>query len=459
MGRPKRLYPLGRYRLRAPKNPQKDSRYAVDLEYTWNKCIIRKFTNIYVTQDQWNPTANQGRGGLRKSYGSEFVRMNAILLKRVEETDSLLAEYNEKHPGQITSQVIHDILDRKPVTRKDKGKDFVEFAIERLQSEYNRNRIGRSRYENGLSAMRMFKEFLRSTNRGTHQPDGIFVAELTSELLDAYIQWRRDIKLNTDHTINHALTPVIKAADHASLLGLIDPAVNARLKDMRIVVKPSLNEDESSFDGKYLSSQELESLTRYYEGCTNQRRREYLEMFFFAFHACGLRVVDVMTLQWSHVNLERAEIRKVMIKTSQRHVIPLSSPAIDILRQWQEKRYDYRFVFNLVKEDLNLDDSEALYQARTSATKCINQSLQVVGEQLQLPFPLTMHVARHSFAVHALNNGLSMSVVSRLMGHSSTDVTEKVYAKFLPTTLASEVARLQPSLTGLLTISKPAEGQ
>ena len=53
------------------------------------------------------------------------------------------------------------------------------------------------------------------------------------------------------------------------------------------------------------------------------------------------------------------------------------------------------------------------------------------------------HVARHSFAVFALNKGLSMSVVSRLLGHGSTDVTEKVYAKFLPETLSAEVARLK----------------
>ena len=35
-----------------------------------------------------------------------------------------------------------------------------------------------------------------------------------------------------------------------------------------------------------------------------------------------------------------------------------------------------------------------------------------------------------------------MSVVSRLLGHGSTDVTEKVYARFLPETLSAEVARL-----------------
>ena len=60
---------------------------------------------------------------------------------------------------------------------------------------------------------------------------------------------------------------------------------------------------------------------------------------------------------------------------------------------------------------------------------------------------LTMHVARHTFAVMALNKGLSMSVVSRLLGHGSTDITEKVYARFLPETLSTELNKLTDELS------------
>ena len=225
-------------------------------------------------------------------------------------------------------------------------------------------------------------------------------------------------------------------------MGMIEPAVNARIQDMRIASKISLGDEDSEFDGKYLTKEQITLLLEYYKTCPEPRRKEFLEMFFFAFHACGLRVVDVMTLQWSHINFERKELRKIMIKTNKRHVIPLTEPALRILRQWQEKREGCRYVFDLVKESLDLDDAEALYKARNNATKCINQSLAVVGEQVGLPFNLSMHVARHTFAVFALNKGLSMSVVSRLLGHGSTDVTEKVYARFLPETLSSEVARL-----------------
>ena len=68
MGRPKRLYPLGRYRLRVPKDAEADKAYPVVLEYTWNREIIRKTTNVFAKIADWNQNGNQGRGELRVSW-------------------------------------------------------------------------------------------------------------------------------------------------------------------------------------------------------------------------------------------------------------------------------------------------------------------------------------------------------------------------------------------------------
>ena len=446
MGRPKRLYPLGKYRLRIRGAVDNNKPYLVELEYTWNRQIVRKGMNIFVKVGDWNEKLNKGRGGVKSSYGPEANRINGVLLNRVDKIDGLLAEYSQKYPGQITAQLINDFLADKPVIREDKGTDFVEFAIERLNSDYSRNRIGRSRYMNGKSGMNMFQEFLRSTKRGTYKPDSIYVGEISVELVDEYITWRSEIKKNSDATINHSLTPILQACAYATELRMIDVAINARIQDMRIAPKVSLSIDENEFDGKSLTQDEFLKLLEFYKKDTEPRRKEFIEMFLFAFHACGLRVVDVMTLQWGHLDFEKKELRKVMVKTNKRHVIPLSDSAIEILRKWKEKRPDSKYVFDLVKDDLDIDDEEELYRARNSATKCINQSLNVVGEKLELKFSLTMHVARHTFAVLALNKGLSMTVVSRLLGHASTDVTEKVYAKFLPETLSAEMGRLSPDL-------------
>ena len=62
-GRPKRLYPLGRYRLHVRGEIDPAKQYLVQLEYTWNRQVIRKGMNIFVRLGDWNEKANKGRGG------------------------------------------------------------------------------------------------------------------------------------------------------------------------------------------------------------------------------------------------------------------------------------------------------------------------------------------------------------------------------------------------------------
>ena len=58
---------------------------------------------------------------------------------------------------------------------------------------------------------------------------------------------------------------------------------------------------------------------------------------------------------------------------------------------------------------------------------------------------LSFHIARHSFAINALNDEehpLDMYQVSRLLGHASTDVTEKVYAEYTKERLEEKMNEL-----------------
>ena len=58
-------------------------------------------------------------------------------------------------------------------------------------------------------------DLFEATKQGTYRPDSIFVGDMTPELLDSYIEWRREIKQNSDATINHSLTPILKACAYA----------------------------------------------------------------------------------------------------------------------------------------------------------------------------------------------------------------------------------------------------
>ena len=122
------------------------------------------------------------------------------------------------------------------------------------------------------------------------------------------------------------------------------------------------------------------------------------------------------------------------------HEITLTDAALKILEQWKMKRRSDRFVFALLPDDFNLADEEELKRMRINQNTPIKVSLKTLGHKIGgLSFNLTMHVARHTFAVFALNNGVDVHKVSRLLAHSSVMVTEKVYAKFLPETLQKEV--------------------
>lgn len=442
MGKNHRQVPQGRYRILVNKNARADKLYPVYLEYSWNAHPIRRITQYRCRFADWNQKGNVGRGELRSSYGPEYKRINNAMKSQLDKMDGSLAEYSQNHSGQMSTEIIKDILDGKPLTRKDEGRDFVEFTNELAEAEYKRNVIGISRKKNFLSGMRMFGEFLSSTGKGTYKKDSIYLGEINPELVDSYIEWRRTVKRNGDETINHALAPIIKSCQYASDLGLLDPKVNMRIKKMRIVIKPRLDDEDDDKAELYLTRDQIEQIVEYYKICKEQRRKEFIEMWLFAYHACGLRVIDVMTLQWQHIDFENRELKKVQVKTRSRHTIPLNDTAMSIIQMWKDRNRRKKFVFDLVDDSLNINDDEALYFARNNATQCINQSLTVVGDQLGFAIPLTMHKARHSFAVHALNQGTDMSKVSRFLGHQSTAVTEKIYAKFLSSTLSDTMNAL-----------------
>ncbi len=441
MGRHRRDYPEGKLRLKYnKKNYDNQKPYTLYFEYTWLTEPIRKDTGIRVKVSDWNEKS----GELRATYSTDYKRQNTILYNKISHYNTLLQEYSQKHPHQMTADVIRSILNDKPITRKDEGRDFVQYVLEHLKSKYTRNKIGESRYKNGISCMNGFKKFLKEKKKGTYNDkQSIYLGDISLALIDEYINYRRDNE-NSDDTINHALTPIITAVERAKDEGLIDTRIYAQIKDCRVETTPNL--DNELYDGRHLSKENLNQIIEFYNTDTEPRRKEYIEMFLFAFHAGGLRMVDVLTLMWSNIDFEKKELRKILIKTAKgrkpRHTIPLCDAAIKILNKWKERNRRQKFVFDLVQDDFNINDQSAVYKARNSCDVKVNQSLNVVGNRIGLDFGLTFHVARHTFAVLALNDGMSISVVSRMLGHSSTDITEQVYSMYLPTTLKEEVSKL-----------------
>ena len=60
----------------------------------------------------------------------------------------------------------------------------------------------------------------------------------------------------------------------------------------------------------------------------------------------------------------------------------------------------------------------------------MNKYLHDIERMLDIPVPMTCHVARHSFATLMLSYDVPIPVVAKMLGHASTKTTE-IYAKVL----------------------------
>ena len=186
MGNNRILIPKGKFFLRAiSKRSEVKSIY---IRYVFNRTsIVRPVANYQCKDADWNQNGNMGRGEVRASYGTDFKRVNSMLAKKVADIDNALVEYNNAHPNKLTVQIVRDIMDGKPLSRQDEGKDFIAFADEITESKYKESRISHSTYKNRLCCMRKFKKFLKSEIK----KDSIFIGDMSKEVVSKYIQWRK----------------------------------------------------------------------------------------------------------------------------------------------------------------------------------------------------------------------------------------------------------------------------
>ena len=425
MGRPKPTKIKGNYTLRTDRKADCNGRYCVYIDYVLQSRHAKVATEVWVEEKYWDSKKRQVSASHPFS-----TKLNRQLENQRREIDERIYDHSQRH--RLTLDALRALAQGRTVPKGTKSTDdFIEYAIRVNEEEYKLGKIGVSVRDNALCSFNIFRQFLRQY----HGEDSLYIKELNADLVREYIFWRQG-RGNINATINKTLTPIIKAARRAESERLIGVGVAEQLGRMYLPIKVEQGEEEST-EVHYLTEAQLRDFASLYNTVKYPRTKDYIDMFLFSFYACGLRISDIITLEWKSVNFENREIRKILYKGDKLHTIPLNDGAISILKKWQG-RYD-RFVFGLLHDTFNLTDKEELKRMRLNKNRAIKTSLKTLGDKINLPFNLGMHVARHSFAVLALNKGIDVHKISRLMGHSSIMVTEKVYAQFLPSTLEDEV--------------------
>lgn len=178
------------------------------------------------------------------------------------------------------------------------------------------------------------------------------------------------------------------------------------------------------------SIEELERL--FTVGCVHPKHRAFL----MTVYGGGLRLGEACRLKASHIDSARMQIRVEQGKGNKDRYTLLSTRLLQELRDYYRMFRPKEWLF------FGRDPGQPLPDA--TAQRIFEHAVERAG----LPAKGGIHSLRHSFATHLLESGVEITVVQRLLGHSSLSTTS-VYLHVRQERLAQIQSPLQ-----LLQLSK-----
>ena len=160
------------------------------------------------------------------------------------------------------------------------------------------------------------------------------------------------------------------------------------------------------------------------------------DMFLFSFYTRGMSFVDMAYLKKTDIRHGILTYRRR--KTGQELSIKWEKCMEDIIAEYPENKTD--FLLPIIKEEGN---DRRQYD---NALHLVNYRLKELSTMLKLQRPLTMYVARHSWASAAKAKNVPLSVISEGMGHDS-EATTQIYLASLETSVVDKANKM---ILGLL---------
>lgn len=160
------------------------------------------------------------------------------------------------------------------------------------------------------------------------------------------------------------------------------------------------------------------------------------DMFMFSFYTRGMSFIDMAYLKKS--DLQNGILTYRRRKTGQQLTIKWEKCMEDIVSKYPKNQTDY--LLPIIKETVN---ERRQYD---NALHLVNYHLKDLSSILKLQRPLTMYVARHSWASAAKARNIPLPVISEGMGHDS-EATTQIYLASLETSVVDKANKM---ILGLL---------
>ena len=273
--------------------------------------------------------------------------------------------------------------------------------------------------------------------------------EITSRKIEQYAEMRREKVKGT--TVNKELACIRHMMKKAEEWGHLPASPARKVKDLP---------DDGQIRERFLTPEEYELLLSqatvksFRPWTLPSERFEDLAEFIMLDCNTGLRVSEVLTLEFSDVDWDRGILRvrnkphlNFHIKNYQERHIRLNSHAHAAVQSMLAKKHEASdFVFH--KRDggrwVAIHDS-----FKALVRRC--------GLQSDPPFNITLHTLRHTFGSWLAMEGVPLRAIQKLMGHKSITTTER-YAHLSGENLNAAVQRIERFLPKSLPSSVEEHG-
>jgi site-specific recombinase XerD len=167
---------------------------------------------------------------------------------------------------------------------------------------------------------------------------------------------------------------------------------------------------------------------------------KYRAAFSVAYGA-GLRISEVATLKISDIDSERMTLHVEQGKGRKDRYAMLSPVLLDILRRWWREGH---------RKGLLLDDGwlfPGQNPVNPLSSRQLSRAIRAAAVSAEIDKRVSMHLLRHSFATHLLEQKVDIRLIQVLLGHNQLETTS------LYTQVATDV--LQEVTSPLETLSLP----
>ncbi|SMN14752.1 Site-specific recombinase XerD [uncultured Candidatus Thioglobus sp.] len=162
------------------------------------------------------------------------------------------------------------------------------------------------------------------------------------------------------------------------------------------------------------------------------RDRAMLELLY----SCGLRVSELINLDYHNINLNEEYIR-IHGKGNKERMLPMGEIAMDYLTIYEQKARSFLLksgqtdAYFLSNRGVGMSRQNFFYIIKAYATKA------------GIDKPLSPHTLRHAFATHLVQQGADLRSVQLMLGHSDISTTQ-IYTHIQNTHLKSQHHKHHP---------------